>query len=590
MVSPASPPIQVTIQRSPNSAPARGPAVTTIESRQMDVALPSTVQRPIGELERKTAKLAFRQALELLAAERVDEAKSMIMLGSKALSRRLPDDLTVERFSSMRKRVSVSNRGDRFVLSDEDTVLAFDAVVGVSLGLRAHAFGRQAERAEISPGGTYVVAPTVDYLTVYGVPGLVERAQVPVRSQAPFAFLDDTHVITVRLGAPSESAATVAADSQNYVVRELQNLKRPKSPATAEASVLRTTSVALPAGATEQSDDELVVIDLSTGKLDKTFKLTTPPDQGLLRRVASLPQGDLCGQSVDCERFAFNPTPIGRRVESLKVQAGVVAASWRGGSVSIHRLRDGKLLGSFRPRGEHWKPALVAVVNDPPRAAIATSLPEMGRGNEPPFSVTALVNLDKGQVVELIDDCRWATAVAFSKDGRSLMVGDLRKACLHDALTGKLRETTEEVRLARGAGDELEDVDVRPVQSGRWLLRTADGAFGVFDERDGKAVLRGQFQGDLGGYVASDERTVYLSDYSNKSAELVALGDQGIARRLLGTEELDEVLFPPEAANTKEGRLAAALAAIAQQSCVLEGFRLPSELCARPLPAQKSLR
>jgi hypothetical protein len=68
------------------------------------------------------------------------------------------------------------------------------------------------------------------------------------------------------------------------------------------------------------------------------------------------------------------------------------------------------------------------------------------------------------------------------------------------------------------------------------------------------------------------------------------VGDQGIARRLLGTEELDEVLFPPEAANTKEGRLAAALAAIAQQSCVLEGFRLPRELCARPLPAQKALR
>jgi hypothetical protein len=298
-----------------------------------------------------------------------------------------------------------------------------------------------------------------------------------------------------------------------------------------------------------------------------------------MRRVASLPPSDACEGDDGCDRFAFNPQPIGRRVESIKIQAGVVSAVWKGGAVSLHRMRDGKLIGSFRSRGENWKPGLVAIVSNPPRAAVATSLAGLGRGNEPPFSVTALVDLTRGRVVELIDDCRWATGLSFSEDGKSLVIGDLRKACLHDAKTGKLIDITEEIRPSKGQADVLQDVEVRPVQEGRWLLRTADGAFGVFDGHNGKALFRGVQDDSTRRYVATDNRALYVVDLSGDKAQLVTLGPTGTERRVLRAEELEQREFPKEALNTKEGRLATLLHAVSMRSCLIEGFRLPLELC-----------
>jgi hypothetical protein len=329
----------------------------------------------------------------------------------------------------------------------------------------------------------------------------------------------------------------------------------------------------------EAADDELTVIELKTGKVDNVLKLTIPPDQGLLRRVASLPRSEECSRSSDCERFAFNPAAIGRRVEDIRVHAGVIGVAWRGGSVSLHRIRDQVLIGSFRARGEHWKPGLFAIMDNPPRAAVVTSTPELGRGSEPSFSVTALVDLKSGKVVELIDECRWATGLSFSLDGKTLMVGDLRKACLHDARTGRLREVTEEVRLATGPSDELQDVSVRPVQAQRWLLRTLDGTYGIFDEKNGKALLRGRQPPDKNGYVATGARAIYLTDYSAQRAELVTLGPSKIERRVLRLEELEQKQLPPEARNTPEGHRASALEVLTLRTCLVEGFRLPGEFC-----------
>jgi hypothetical protein len=495
----------------------------------------------------------------------------MVELGLLALRRQLPEDRTEERLAEFTDRVTLSEDGRFLVVGDRETLHVSDASSGFVLGLRAHDFGGTTEEPKVSPKGTYVVAPTATGLLVYETRGLLQRTAVPTRFDAPFAFLDDRHVVTVRLGK-AEIPTSPRPEPRVHVLRELAPEEASAEPPSAGPLV------------GEQADDELIIVDVATGKIQKTLKLTMPPDQGLLRRVASLPKGELCEEAQDCDRFAFNPVPIGRRVVRLQIQAGVISAIWRGGSVSLHRVRDQKLLGSFRPRGEYWKPGLVAVIADPPRAAVATSLPEMGRGVEPPFSVTALIDLERGRVIQLIDECRWATGLSFSLDGKRLMVGDLRKACMHDARTGKLLDTTEEVRPALGHPDEHADVELRPLQEGRWILRTADGSFGVFDGKSGKALFRGRDEGVSGGYVAADPGALYVTNRSGATAELVTLGSAGIARRVLRPEELEQGEFPSEARNTPEGRRATLIEGLVKRSCLVEGFRLPLELCQTTAP------
>jgi hypothetical protein len=535
-------------------------------------ATPNPTPRPaVTEADRVKARPAFRQALEFWSDGKHEQARGMVDLGLLALGRRLPEDRTDERLAEFTDRVTLSHDERFLVLGDRETLYVAEASTGFVLGLRAHDFGGTTVSPEVSPKGTYVVAPTARGFLVYETRGLLPMSEVLTRYDAPLAFLDERHVVTVRLGK-AEIPTAPSLEPRVHVLRELT----PESPRPLDA----------PAGPLvgEQADDELIVVDITSGKIEKTLKLTMPPDQGLLRRVAALPKGELCDDAQDCDRFAFNPVPIGRRVVRLQIQAGVISAIWRGGSVSLHRVRDQKLLGSFRPRGENWKPGLVAVIADPPRAAVATSLPEVGRGVEPPFSVTALVDLERGRVIQLMDDCRWATGLSFSLDGKRLMVGDLRKACLHDARTGKLLDTTEEVRPAHGHPDEHADVEVKPLQEGRWILRTADGSFGVFDGKSGKALFRGRDDGNAGGYVAADPGTLYVTDRSGTTAELVTLGGAGIARRVLRPEELEQREFPAEARNTPEGRRAALLESLVKRSCLVEGFRLPLELCEASAP------
>jgi hypothetical protein len=553
--------------------------VNSVSFTSSTLPKPTTEKPTTTRDQQERATSAFGQALELWSNGRAEEANAMVDLALLALGRQLPSDRSDEELHHLAEHTVLSADGKILVVGDKNTLYVSDAASGFVLGLKVHDFGKSEIEPAISPKGTYVVAPSSEQLIVYETKGLVKRTALAARSGAPFAFIDDEHIVTVRLGARETVPTSEPEARQSYVVRELLDLKAPRNAATREP-LSSTPSEVIPSFLKEEADDEITVIELKTGKVTRTFKLKAPPDQGLLRRVASLPRSEDCSKSADCERFAFNPVAIGRRVEAFKVGAGIISAIWHGGSVSLHRVRDGKLIGSFRSRGENWKPGLVAVVDNPPRAAVATSTLELGRGNEPPFSVTALVDLKLGKVVELIDDCRWATGLSFSLDGKSLMVGDLRKACLHDAMTGRLLETTEEVRPSLGPQDELQDVEVRPLRAGgRWLIRTADGAFGVFEGSGGKALLRGKQEPTVQDYVAADEQSLYVADYSMKRAELITLGPTRIERRILRLEELEQKQFPPEARNTPEGRLASALEVLALRSCLIEGFRLPGELC-----------
>jgi hypothetical protein len=473
----------------------------------------------------------------------------------------------------------VSADGRILLVSDPESLLVAEAATGKILGLVVHELGAEAQPPRLSPKGALVAAPAGDSIVIYDTRGLTEVTRVAARSGAPFAFMDEEHLVTARLGATEVYRPQPTKESSRFLSRDLAS-PAGKPPATLVLPDLQEVDAP-----SEQSDDELVVLELKTGKVQKTLKLTAPLEQGPLRRVTSLPTSEACLRNQDCERFAFNPVPIGRRVESVKVDAGIVSAVWRGGSVSIHRTRDGKLMGAFRSRGERWKPGLVAVVSDPPRAAVATSLPELGRGSEPAVSVTALVDLKAGRLIELVDECRWATGLGFSQDGRTLMVGDLRKACLHDARTGRHLVTTEEIRPSLGPADEQEDVTIRSFQDGRWLLRTLDGSYGVFDGTSGKAQLRGKLD-ERENLVVSGTDTLYVAEAAGNVAELVALSPTGVQRRILRPEELDGRAFPEEARNTPEGQRAGILMTIVAQTCTIEGFRLPVALCSRSGAAQ----
>jgi WD40 repeat protein len=561
-----------------------GPPVAATPRSERAVSAPPPVVAPsplapapwhgaISESARAQARAAFAQALELWSAGRNAEANSMVELGLTALGRRLPEDAAQNDLGSWLEGASVSADGTAYALGDTETLLVAEATTGRFMGLRVHDAASSAVGPSLSPKATVVIAPSAAELRVYEAKGLALRLSIKVRKDAPFSFLSDDKLVTVRLGDAAKEPPTARGQ---LLQRSISALPNSGGPPELDESTKRDAQPDA-----ELSDDEIIVVDLRTGKTDTVYRLVPPPDQGMMRKVASLPPSQHCNVTDDCRQYELDPTPIGRRVEQLRIVAGTVVASWQGGATTFHRLRDGKLLGAFRSRGERWKPGLVAVWPKPPRAAVVTSLPSVGRGNEPPFSVTALFDLNQGRILEILDECRWATGLAFSADGTKLMVGDLRRACLHDGRSGRYLETTEEVRSERGAEDTLQDVSVRSVPSGRWLLTTADGTYGVFDEQHGRALFRGR--NDRGaGLVASDDRSLFVADFSGGEAQLITFGPAGVERRLLRTEELEQKRLPPELADSPLGRRAAVLGMILQRSCLIEGFRLPRELCRLP--------
>jgi hypothetical protein len=558
----STPPPATTVVPATTNVPAPPPA--------RPLALPPPARKAITAQARAQARAAFAQAIELWSNGRANEANALVESGLKAIDRELPKDATVEHLGNLLESAAFSDNGAAYAVGDTETLLVADAAAGKILGLRVHDFSYGLMGPTVSPKASVVVAPSASDLLVYETKGLTLRLRIAARKDAPMAFITDDQLVTVRLGAAGSAAP---ASREQLLQRNLRTANMPRSP-----SGFALPPPPEPDTDDDMSDDEIIVVDLHSGKTDKVLGLVAPPDQGLLRKVASLPPSRSCNDNDECRSYEFNPAPIGRRVEQLRIAAGMVVAGWQGGATTFHRLRDGKLVGAFRSRGERWKPGLVAIWPNPPRAAVVTSLPNVGRGSEPPFSVTALVELNRGRVLELIDECRWATDLAFSRDGTRLMVGDLRRACLHDARTGRHLETTEEVRPSHGSDDDLQDVSVRPAPAGRWLVTAADGAFGIFDERSGKALLRGR--NDAGqALVASDDRSLYVADFSGGEAQLITFGTTGVERRLLRMDELEQKSYPPEGANSKEGKRAAILQKMMRSSCVVEGFRLPGELC-----------
>ena len=342
---------------------------------------------------------------------------------------------------------SFSADGRLFLFSDAESMVLVESATGRPLGY-AVSEDEGLTNAAIAPDGSMVVSLEKTALVVRKTPLLHEVTRIAVREGAPFIFANVDRLVTVLLGKG------------------------------------------------DTPDDEIVAIDVQTGRLVQALSLTLPvPDSGLARRISGLPRGNSCPDDETCNNQEMEPEPVGRRVEELKVTGDFVAAAWRGGSSSLHRISDGKLIGAFRPRGETWKSGLITLQPKPPRAALATS-PKVIGSLGPPLSVTALVDLDTGRISSILDECRWVSDLAFSESGDQLAVGDLRSACVHDARSGRFLYKTATVRDAWKLDDDLQDVVISRLGTTRWFLATADGSWAVMEGTDGRLVAKG-FGSDL---------------------------------------------------------------------------------------------
>jgi hypothetical protein len=442
---------------------------------------------------------------------------------------RLPVPRSVDVQSALLGNCSFSGDGRLLLFSDAESLVFAESASGRPLG---YAVSKDAglSSAILAADASIVVNLEKAVLVVRETPLLGVRARIAAREDAPFAFVDAARLVTVRPGK----------------------------------------------GAT--ADDEIVVLEARSGRVVQQLPLTVPvPDAGLSRKIAGLPRGSDCRNEEACNKQELEPEPVGRRVEELKAVGDVVAAGWSGGSTTLHRISDGRLIGAYRPRGETWKPGLVTLQAKPAKAAMATSLKVLGNLG-PPLSVTALVDLETGRVTSLLDECRWVTDIAFSESGEQLLVGDLRRACIHDARSGKFMAKTAFVREAWDVDDDLQDTVLSRLGASRWFLTTGDGSWAVVEAANGKLVTKG-FGSDS---AIIDGDRLYATNTGKNTEEVVILGPSEVKRRPLSAQERQRSVIPPEAADSPAAKRLRALELVLRSTCSLWGFRVPAELCAPP--------
>jgi len=331
-------------------------------------------------------------------------------------------------------------------------------------------------------------------------------------------------------------------------------------------------SVPLPDSDATTSDDQLALFDAKSGVEKRRLVLTVPPSQGLARSIASLPSGaDASHFDTFDLRKAVRPT--GRRVQALRVENGIAVASFWGGSITLFRISDGRLLGSYLRRLEGFKPGLTVVHSASMKAAVSTQPWSLKPNSSAPKGTTALVDLVSGTVTQLLDACSFPSGYAFSMDGSKLMVGDLLHACLHDVRTGKLLLKTSNLRAFAGEGDDAQDVFPTALPLGRWLLVTSC-AFEVIDQW-GSILLKG-----TGLNSSHDDETVGDSVHLITDANLlVSLRKEGISQRVISEAEQRSPEAVPELVGSKAALARIAVARAVDKLCRLGNVVVPEQMC-----------
>jgi hypothetical protein len=513
------------VQPVPKVKPSHPPV---IRAAVQPVAI-SLKTRPAADVLARV-HLAFASAYEKMSATDPRPLRESLIGLFRDFGWQLPVPRSVEVPSATLSNCSFSADGSKLLLSDSESMVFAETTTGRPLGY-AVSKDEGLSNVVIASDASIVVSLEKVALVVRETPLLRVLSRIAVREGAPFVFVGAERLATVRLGKG------------------------------------------------DTPDDEIVVLEARSGRVVQMLPLSVPvPDAGLSRKISGLPRGNSCPDDETCVKQEQEPEPVGRRVEELKAIGDFVAAEWRGGSTTLHKISEGKLVGAFRPRGETWKSGLVALQARPARAALATS-PKVLGSLGPPLSVTALVDLDTGRVSGLLEECRWVTDIAFSEAGDQLLVGDLRRACIHDARSGKFLVRTAAVREAWDADDDLQDTALSRLGASRWFLTTADGSWAVVEAANGKIIAKG-FGSDS---AIIDGDRLYAMNASKNTEELVILEANELSHRPLSASERRHGSIPPEAAGSPAAKRFKALELVLKSTCSLWGFRIPAELCVAPV-------
>ncbi len=420
------------------------------------------------------------------------------------------------------RNTALSDDGGRLLLTAFDSGLVADTTSGDPLGF----FIRESlNDAAMTSDGRFVVHADTGGLFIRRLPSMKVVARIETREDAPFALLDRRRLVTSR----------VPADALD--------------------------------------PEELIVVDIATGRVTRVLDLKSRPAIGPKERFTVLPRAwdaDFRGN------FGGSPPTEGPQVKSLAVLPDVVAAVWEDGAVTLHRVSNRRLLGSFHPSFTADYRHRVVLHPKPPRAAVATALPPEG---EPDYEGTVLlIDLKKNRVIEALHRCDFVADLAFSGDGRVLAVGDLLEACFHDGRTGRLRSVSQKVREAFEFEDDLMNVILTPVSPTHWLLSTADGATVTARWRDGKVRWLG-----YGRELVDDGVLYFARDDGEDAALLTVTGDQIVERPLREAERngLPTHLWP-EAMNTKAAAMQRVIDRVA--ACDIEGYFIPDKYCVDAPP------
>jgi hypothetical protein len=301
--------------------------------------------------------------------------------------------------------------------------------------------------------------------------------------------------------------------------------------------------------------DELIVVVIATGAVESVLLTPTHPFEN--KAADALP---------------LDGSGINLRAESFVTANDVVGTIWEDKSVSLHRVSTGRLIGLF-PGSLHPFVSKRIVFNEtPPRAAVSTN-DETVRDNSVQNGQTALIDLSTDHVIRFLKNCPWVTDLGFSKDGKTLAVGDLLKVCFHEATTGRLRKKSAQVRARAEFEDDLQNVSVKELENHQWTVMSADGSLGIADSKTGKMQRIGRA---AGVFIAEGDTLITGID----TDELLIVQQGRISKRPLFANELtDPFELPPEAQGTKAAAERSLFLKVQNAICVLDGYFLPATYC-----------
>ncbi len=302
-----------------------------------------------------------------------------------------------------------------------------------------------------------------------------------------------------------------------------------------------------------ETRDELVILSLPFGAVEAVLK-TPGPSAKTVEPVASEP-------SIRLPVKAFVTAP------------DVIGTIWEDGSVSLHRVSSGHLIGLFEASLLPFGTKKIAFADPTQRAAVST-VKKPSKEDEFPIGRVALVDLTADRTIRLLPNCPYVTDLAFSEDGKVLAVGDLLQVCFFDAKTGRFLRKSGKVREPFGPpDDDLQNVTVSKLDSDLWAAMTGDGALGLLNARTGEVRRLGRAAGI---FIAEGDTVVAGID----TDELLVVKKGRVSKRPMTTEESQNPFaMPREVEGTRAYTANAMLRSAENSLCIVDGYLLPSSFC-----------